>query len=96
MPIDEIIYKDIKDENAEIKFCKQCSKFISEQSNHCEKYYGHSRKRIDNIFLTSKNGNFTAFNGTILYGHNCNKEDSNKYSPNIQFKSFIFNYLNSI
>ena len=94
IPIDRIIYKDIKDENAKIKFCKQCSKFMSEDSNHDRKYYGHSCKEIDNIFLTSKNGNFTEFYGGITYAHNCNKLDSNKYDPKIEFKSFISSYLN--
>ena len=94
MPIDKIIYKDIKDENVKIKFCKVCSKFISDQSNHYIEYYFHILKDIDNIFLTSKNGNFTEFNGELFHGHNRNKVDSSEYCSKIQFKSFISNYLN--
>ena len=94
MPIDKIIYKDIKDENVKIKFCKVCSKFISEQSNHSMEYYAHTLKDIDNIFLTSKNGNFTELIGEIFHGHNSNKVDSSEYGSKMQFKSFISNYLN--
>jgi len=94
MPIDKIIYKDIKDENAKIKFCKVCSKFISEQSNHYIEYYFHILKDIDNIFLTSKNGNFTEYDGELFHGHNLNKVDSSEYGSDIKFKSLISNYLN--
>lgn len=92
MPIDKIIYKE--DENVSLNFCKICLKFIPEESNHCSQYYTHSSNRINNIFLNSKNGNFTEFNGEIFHGYNCNKIDNINYGRKIIFNSFISNYLN--
>ena len=97
-PINEINYKKSNNNNPISKFCRICSKFISEKSNHHFKYFAHSLLDIQNILIKSEKqyNVYSCYSNHLHKGYNYNYYLDNYFhsSNEILYSSFISKCLN--